>query len=247
MINTILFDLDDTLIGNRMERFLPRYFSLLGAYARPLFADQQLLLQELMAGTQAMVQNTDPSLTNRDVFWQQFCERTGLDMAEAEPFFDRFYDLEFPQLEPVTEAHPLAARVIEACSEQGLQVVIATNPLFPRRAIEHRLAWAGVPVERHNFALVTSYDNMHAAKPQPAYYREILEQVGARPETALMVGDNWENDVLPAIHLGLRVFWIAPPDAVWPTEQPNTKLIVGQGSLDDFYQWFQEGGSGLFQ
>lgn len=233
-IETILFDLDDTLLGNNMDRFLPRYFSLLGDYARPLFDDSQQLLQELLVGTQAMVANTDPTLTNREVFWQVFRERTGLEVEGTEAFFNRFYEEKFSELKAVTEHRPVAIDVVSACFDQGLQVAVATNPLFPRRAIEHRLAWAGLPVSEYEFALVTSYETMHAAKPQRAYYREILERIGATPESTLMVGDDWGNDVDPAAALGMNVYWIAPAAA----EPPEPSLILGQGSLDDFYRWW---------
>jgi putative hydrolase of the HAD superfamily len=69
---------------------------------------------------------------------------------------------------------------------------------------------------------------MHAAKPQPIYYREILEVVGCEPSEALMVGDDWRNDIAPAAAAGLFAYWIALGDA----EPPNPGLIHGRGSLD---------------
>jgi FMN phosphatase YigB (HAD superfamily) len=232
-VSTLLFDLDDTLLGNDMEVFLPRYFALLGEYARPLFADSKELLRELLYGTQAMIRNTDRSLTNRDVFWRVFAERTGLEPAETEGFFNRFYDDSFPALHSVTERRPAAARVIDKALARGYQVAIATNPLFPARAIEHRLDWAGLPVSDYAFALVTSYENMHATKPHIAYYEEVLQRLGAEPATTLMVGDDWENDIVPAAALGMPVYWIAGDRA----EPPDRDLPAGVGDLDAFDIW----------
>jgi HAD superfamily hydrolase (TIGR01549 family) len=232
-VSTLLFDLDDTLLGNDMEVFLPRYFALLGEYARPLFADSKELLRELLYGTQAMIRNTDRSLTNRDVFWRVFAERTGLEPADTEAFFNRFYDHSFPALQAVTERRPAATRVIDKALARGYQVAIATNPLFPARAIEHRLAWAGLPVSDYDFALVTSYENMHATKPHPAYYDEILQRLGAEPATTLMVGDDWQNDVVPAAALGMPVYWIVGATA----EPPDRALPAGVGDLDAFDVW----------
>jgi HAD superfamily hydrolase (TIGR01549 family) len=233
-VNTLLFDLDDTLLGNNMDVFLPRYFTLLGEYAQPLFGDSRDLLRELLYGTQAMIRNENRALSNRDVFWQVFAERTGLDAAETESFFNRFYDEVFPSLQTVTELRPSASRIVRRALAEGYRVAVATNPLFPVRAIEQRLSWAGLPVEDHDFALVTSYDNMHATKPHPAYYEEILEQIGSTTESTLMVGDDWKNDVRPAAALRMHVYWIASEGAT----PPDPGLIVGQGSLDDFYCWF---------
>ncbi|MDT8306308.1 MAG: HAD family hydrolase [Anaerolineae bacterium] len=233
-IKTLLFDLDDTLLGNNMDAFLPRYFALLGEYARPLFADSRRFLAELLAGTQAMIRNTDRSLTNREVFWRVFAERTGLDPATTEAFFDRFYEEAFPALQSVTELRPAAARVVTEALAGGYQVAVATNPLFPVRAIEHRLAWAGLPVDTHDFALVSSYENMHATKPQPDYYEEILRRLGAKPAETLMVGDDWKNDVEPAASVGIHVYWVAP-DGTLP---PEPSLIAASGTLENFRRWF---------
>jgi HAD superfamily hydrolase (TIGR01549 family) len=235
MIEAVLFDLDDTLLGNSMEQFIPRYFSLLSKHALPLFSDRKRFLQELLYGTQAMIKDTDPSLTNREVFWRVFVERTGLDVEEAEAFFNGFYIDGFLQLQEVTEQRPAAIEAVKLCFECELTVAIATNPLFPASAIEHRLAWAGLPVSDFNYALVTSYENMHATKPHQAYYREILEAIGATAEKAVMVGDNWENDIVPAAALGMKTFWITPAG-----EPPRSATQpTAYGTIDEFYQWLK--------
>jgi HAD superfamily hydrolase (TIGR01549 family) len=186
-----------------------------------------------MQATQAMISNDDPGLTNREVFWDFFCERNGLVQDEVEPFFDRFYQEQFGMLEPATQRRPEAAPLVRWCREQGLKVAIATNPLFPLAAIEQRLAWAGLPVDDFDFELVTGYENMHSAKPRSAYYREILATVGVEADRALMVGDDWQNDIAPASKMGLYTFWIASPDAAAPDD---AVMPDGQGRLADLFQ-----------
>lgn len=126
----------------------------------------------------------------------------------------------------MTETRPVTRPLIEHCFAQGWQVIIATNPLFPRSAIEQRLAWAGVPVSEYPYALVTSYENMHSTKPHPAYYHEILQRVGARAEKTLMVGDDWDNDIVPAGAIGLQTYWISG----------NNHPTTPSGTLDEFYR-----------
>ncbi len=227
-IQAILLDLDDTLLGNNTAEFMKRYFALLGEYAR-LLMDNATFLPHLIQATEATIRNTDPSMTNAEVFWDNFEALTGGRRSELEPFFSRFYESEFVRLQPSTLMRPAAAHLVRAAFERGLAVVIATNPLFPATAIEQRLVWAGVPVDAHPYALVTTYENMHAAKPQPAYYREILATIDCPPGRALMVGDDWKNDIAPAAALGLYTYWVAPTDV----EPPAPKLLNGQGSLDD--------------
>lgn len=230
MIQAILFDLDDTLLGNDMDRFLPGYFSLLGDHASR-YMPRETFMTEVMICTQAMIQNTDPALTNRDVFWQFFEQRTGLDTDEVEAFFDQFYRNQFRQLESRTEKRPFAAKLVQHCLDNDLDVVIATNPLFPLVAIEARLEWAGLPVDTYDFALVTAHENMHAAKPSPAYYAEILQKIDCAPENALMVGNDWENDIVPARSLGIHTYWLAEEDAVFPSGSTSYRGT----SLQDLY------------
>jgi len=231
MIRSLLLDLDDTLLGNNVDTFMKGYFSLLSAYARPHF-DEAAFMPPLIQSTQDMMRNTDPALTNAQVFWRSFEALTGGKRDELEPFFMEFYDNQFLRLRETVVLRPAAAELVNMAMERGLSVVVATNPLFPRRAIEHRLEWAGLPVDKYDFALVTHYDNMHAAKPQPAYYREILAAVGARPEQALMVGDDWKNDIAPAAEAGLHTYWIADED-VAPLDPA---ILRGRGTLDSLAQ-----------
>jgi HAD superfamily hydrolase (TIGR01549 family) len=228
MYKAILFDLDDTLLGNNMETFIPRYFAMLKRYADGMGLEIDLM-QELLVCTQATIQNVDPTLTNREVFWGLFAQRTGLDTAELEVSFDRFYREQFPKMHDVTEFRPKAPELIQACFERGYKVVIATNPLFPQRAIEERLVWAGIPVTEFDYALVTTYDNMHATKPNQAYYVEILENIGVAPQDAIMIGDDWNNDIAPAATLGLDTYWISAESTL-----PDAIDVRGAGSLSDF-------------
>ncbi len=227
MIEAVLFDLDDTLLGNNTAAFMKRYFALLGDYAGQVM-DSATFLPHLIQATQAAIVNTDPAHSNAEIFWANFEQLTGGQRAELEPFFTRFYESEFARLRPETVTRPAAAHLVRAAFDRGLAVVIATNPLFPATAIEQRLAWAGVPVDANPYALVTTYENMHAAKPQPAYYREILAAIGCAPDQALMIGDDWRNDIAPAAEVGLFTYWIAPAGAA----PPNAALLNGQGSLD---------------
>ena len=95
------------------------------------------------------------------------------------------------------------------------------------------MAWGGVGVDLFDYELVTSYENSHATKSHPAYFREIVDHLGRRPSECLMVGDNWGWDVVCAGEAGIPSFWIAsdgakPPEPVIP--------VVGQGDLDAFLE-----------
>jgi HAD superfamily hydrolase (TIGR01549 family) len=237
MLTTILFDLDNTLLGNDMQNFIPRYFALLGEYAEK-YLPRREFVQHVMQASDGMVRNTDPQASNRDVFWEHFVSQTGLDGDLLEADFDAFYQKEFGQLREVTVPQPAALPLIELSRRAGLEIVIATNPMFPRRAIEARLSWAGLPVQEHEFALVTTIENMHATKPHEVYYEEILAQISCAPHEALMVGDDWQNDIIPAANLGMRTYWIQLPGKELPDGpiQPTA-----YGTLDHLLELAESG------
>lgn len=45
-------------------------------------------------------------------------------------------------------------------------------------------------------------------KPDPRAFRQALAALNARAEDAVMVGDTYDNDVAPALVLGMRAVWI---------------------------------------
>ena len=49
---------------------------------------------------------------------------------------------------------------------------------------------------------------MGMMKPDPEFFSAALRAVGVRPDEAVMVGDTYENDIEPAVALGMRTVWI---------------------------------------
>ena len=56
----------------------------------------------------------------------------------------------------------------------------------------------------HMFECVVTFGDTGERKPSPAPFRRALEQLGVRPDEALMVGDWPERDVVGAAQLGIR-------------------------------------------
>jgi FMN phosphatase YigB (HAD superfamily) len=110
--------------------------------------------------------------------------------------------------------------------------------MFPRPAVETRLRWAGLPVSEFDFALITSYENMHTTKPRPAYYEEILAQIGVAAAESLMVGDDWGNDIEPAASVGCFTYWLPMNGESGP---PHADLVTKYGSLDDLFSLVASG------
>ena len=73
MRNTILFDLDGTLLPMDQNKFLDSYMSKMAAYMAPYGFEGKLLHKAMWSGVGAMVMN-DGKLRNEEVFWNRFCE-----------------------------------------------------------------------------------------------------------------------------------------------------------------------------
>jgi FMN phosphatase YigB (HAD superfamily) len=231
MTITLLLDLDDTLLDTNMDAFAPAYFKALSTALASDVAPE-VMLPALMGGTQAMMVNTDPALSLRQVFDAYFYPKLGLDRADLQEKIDLFYDRDFPALQTVTRARPEAVQFVEWAFAAGHRVVVATNPLFPLKAIHHRMRWAGVPPEKYDFALVSSYETFHFTKETVAYFPELLAQLGWPEEPAVMIGNDPDMDLLPAQKAGLPVFWVSQgADGGHPD--------IPRGSFADLRAWLE--------
>lgn len=233
MFKAILLDLDNTLLQNDMETFVPAYLAALGGFVATLFPPETFI-RHLLRATDAMVAHTDPTCTNMQAFDAAFFPAIGRSREEMGPLFDEFYATLFPHLRSLTRPVPAARPLVEWAFARGLQVAVATNPLFPRTAVEQRLEWAGLPVDEFPFHLVTTYEEMHAAKPHRTYYLEIAQRLERAPEECLMVGDEWEMDIYPATAVGMSAYWIAETDSEPPL---HDDLLVGRGDLAGLAHW----------
>jgi len=187
-----------------LETFTHTYFSLLAKKAAPYGLQPSALTAAVWKGTAAMVKN-DGSVPNCQRFWKVFAEILGPGAAELRPEFDDFYANEFDAARDSTGENPLAGPTVRGLRENGYDVILATNPVFPEVGVGMRLKWLGLSLE--DFSLVTTYENSSFCKPNPAYYREILQKAGKRPEECLMVGNDVKED-LAAAQAGIRVFLV---------------------------------------
>jgi FMN phosphatase YigB (HAD superfamily) len=209
VLTGVLFDLDGTLLDIHLDDFFRRYFAALGPAINEIMDEDRNAhggLDAVMRGTEAMCRS-HPGQTNREAFNTVFRELTGADLAREDnaAVLERFYAEVFPTLREAIGPHPGARESVECALDLGLKVAIATNPIFPRAAIEERMRWANVadlPVD-----LVTSYENMHSAKPHGSYYSEIASMLDIPPSKALMVGDDRVLD-MAAADVGMQTYLV---------------------------------------
>jgi len=182
-----------------------------------------------MNSTFATINNLDPTKTNQEVFWEHFSKDLPYDAKELMLVFDTFYDIEFPKLSSIIKKNDLPAAILETAHKKGYEIVIATSPIFPEKAILERLNW--INARHFPYKFITTYENMHFTKPHKEYYEEIMEVIGRRPEECLMIGNDVEEDMIAGI-LGIKTFLVTD----FILNRKNKAIEVDfSGSLKDLY------------
>lgn len=229
MIDTILFDLDGTLLPVGLKEFTAAYFAGIKKAFFGLGLDVESAFGALWGGTEAMMKN-DGTMTNAARFWEHFAAALKLPrerLGALEASLDRFYASEdFDGIQALLRGDlALSRRVVETAGEKGYDLVLATNPLFPMIAVTMRLKWLGIDpaVFRH----VTDYTRSSYCKPNNAYYREIFEVIGKTPGQCLMVGNNTKEDMC-AGELGVETYLVTD----YLENEPNMDIeVFRHGSL----------------
>ena len=201
-ITMILFDLDGTLLPMDQDRFTEAYFKLLTKKLLPHGYEPKKLIDSIWAGTAAMVRNGGQR-TNEEAFWRKFTELNGDQVLADKPLFEEFYQKDFQQAKDFCGYNEKAAQTVAALKRQGSRLALATNPIFPAVATESRIGWAGLAPE--DFEWYTTYENSSYCKPNPDYYRALLEKLKVKPEECLMVGNDASEDAA-ALKVGMSFF-----------------------------------------
>ncbi len=118
--------------------------------------------------------------------------------AMALPVHDRMGPLP-GAVELLAEAHAL-----------GLRTVIASNTYW-RDAESYWEDFRALGMADHIDAIVTSNDAGHL-KPHPAVFEMALRASGSERGRCVVIGNREENDIMPALALGMRTILVYPDD-----------------------------------
>ena len=126
MIRCVLFDLDGTLVHFEYDDFLKEYINAITRTVAT-FVEPTQFAKALLASTDAMIRNQDPSLKNSQVFQDDFFRRVRVPENVLMPVFE-FLRNELLSLRiPVS---PSQEEMLEFLIQEGYDVVIATNAVF---------------------------------------------------------------------------------------------------------------------
>lgn len=198
----VLFDLDGTLLPMDQDIFIKEYFKALSKKMSGYGYDPSALVKSVWECTLAMI-NNDGQRTNKDVFWSCFEKIYGSKVKDDIPWFDEFYVRDFDSIRHVCSFNSKARQTVTMLRDRAITVILATNPIFPSVATQARIGWAGLRPD--DFALYTTYENMHYCKPSLKYYNEILSRFDLSPEECIMVGNDVDEDMI-VTEIGMRAF-----------------------------------------
>ncbi|MBE6469190.1 MAG: HAD family hydrolase [Coriobacteriaceae bacterium] len=222
MLRAVVFDMDETLLSINLAAFIA-----------VLARDESALLAEagrrstwtmVAAYTRALLEVNQPghdgTRTNREIFDAAIERRSGVVLAD--PVVRDMIECYEREVLPnrndrIIDADPMPGgiRAVEAALSRGLRVALLTNPSFSETCIRCRMRWGGL--EDLPFELVTTLENSRHCKPDAAYYRESLSELGLSPDEVLMVGNDPKRD-FPEPDCGLKTAYVgdgAPARAMW--------------------------------
>jgi HAD superfamily hydrolase (TIGR01549 family) len=116
------------------------------------------------------------------------------------------------------DLYPDVRPTLSALREMGLWVGIAGNQTVKAARIFREL---DLPAD-----LVATSAEWGVAKPDPAFFRRVIEVAPGRPEEIVYVGDHRDNDLIPAKAAGLRAAYIrrGPWGHLWADDPRVAKL-----------------------
>ncbi len=221
-----------------VKTFISAYLDSIGRYVDAYGLDAACFSKGVHGGIERMFTG-DSAATNYEKFWEGFSNTFPLSGDKIGSYQDiellcmSYYEEKFDEVRSVAHPHPLAHDIVRAVREKGYRTAIATNPLFPRTATYHRLAWAGL--DPNDFEFVTTYEDHRHVKPTKGYYQEVLSRLGVRGEECLMVGNDTRED-LAAVQCGTGFFLVTP----YLLDHDHVDVSAfDQGTLEDLFAFVE--------
>ena len=177
MIKAVLLDLDNTLLHNPDRQFSAAFRQRFDQHFMECYGTEDAS-GALRRSIRLLSAAPDGRSTNAVIILNCLSDGLALPYQAISNALASFYDGAYIQLQALTAEIAGADVLVESLLNQNLLVAIATNPIYPEAAILRRLDWAGLSSFVGDFAFVSHSENMHFAKPDAAYFAEVVARVG---------------------------------------------------------------------
>lgn len=205
MIKAIFFDLDGTLLPIKDSEFYSLYAKLLvtklinhGYNPKELIPQIQTLME--------LQYSNDGSKTNEQIYLDYFYSLYGKKLFDDMPIIDSFYKNEFKELKSICKDNVLAKETVKYAKKKAGIVALTTNPLLPFEALKTRMSF--INLEESDFDFITKYEESHFSKPNPNYFREVLNKLNLKGEEVILFGNNKLEDAECALEAGIKTYLI---------------------------------------
>jgi putative hydrolase of the HAD superfamily len=223
IIDTVLFDLDDTLHDDT-SAYQEAARLVAEGVARERGIDPAALLDAYIAQAQAFWKKlsvehlTAGIIDTRAQLWADALHAAGIDditlAQRCAADYTRFRA-------DVLELSPGALECIEALRARGCKLGIVTNGFAETH--HEKIARLGLtPL----FDALFIADEMGMVKPDPAVFRHACDVLGSVPERTAMVGDRYDRDITGAKHSGLFTVLIDVHAIPIPDGAPRPDAVV---------------------
>jgi len=94
----------------------------------------------------------------------------------------------------------------------------STAPTAAQIRLSHQLLWQHV-CRIKGVRIVQSFAVVGVRKPDPQIFQRAAETLGVSPSDAVVVGDSYTKDILPAHSIGCQTVWIKGEG--WTDDEPS--------------------------
>ena len=210
---TLLIDLDDTLLDSFKPGLKTEFIIRFSTAFRKIYSQHNpknfnFLIFKTMREIHNNIQQDSKSynfILNQDKAAYVFSKNFNLEFTKAKNILTKITHDNFAKLKywfyPTKYAKKFIFDILNHTFKYNL--ILATNPVWPRSVVEMRVKWAGL--NPNIFAGITNAENMHSTKPHKNYFLEILTKYSLEPSECLFIGNDIKKD-LPSIHAGIDCY-----------------------------------------
>ena len=146
-----------------------------------------------------MIAGTDITYEQFSEKRRYFAERNMRGDLEAAEFFGL---QKTPWHAEDEELYPETMELLKFLREKGYKLGVIANQSL---GTEERMRAFGI---RDFFDVVVASAELGVSKPDRRIFLEALKQAGCEPQNAIMIGDRLDNDIYPAMELGMGTVWV---------------------------------------
>jgi HAD superfamily hydrolase (TIGR01549 family) len=181
-IRTILFDLDDTLIGS--EQIYQAIYHVMGL--------EKAVFEKARAGVKAALPEGHVAARNRLLYFKKYLELQGQFSADRALQLNATYETLLQKLIAADLEQTQQTKTLEALAKHFRLGIVTNENLRTQLLKLHE-----IDPHQKLFSFMVTSEEMGVEKPAAGIIKEALLLAKANPEEILMVGDSIDRDLEP--------------------------------------------------